>query len=163
VAVVNLPHATPELTEEPLFDEDLLLVVPDDHLLAGRGRVSMTDLDGLALLLPAPFTAYRAEIDEAARDAAVTLRARVEVDGLRLIASLTSRGYGPAILPATGASEIDEGYARVAVDGLPRRRVGVVLRRRSRPSAPARAMLAILDEVVKENLDAERGIHAPRR
>ena len=36
---------------------------------------------------------------------ACRLRPRAELDGVRLIASLTLQGYGPAILPATGVGE----------------------------------------------------------
>ncbi|HET9690603.1 MAG TPA: LysR family transcriptional regulator [Acidimicrobiales bacterium] len=163
-AVVNLPHLSPDLAERPLFDEDLVLVVPAGHPLAGKAEVDITHLDGMRLLLPAPGTTFRTEIDEATAAVGVTLEAQAELDGLRLIASLTLRGLGPAILPATGAAEVRSGdadFARIAVTGLPRRRVGVVTRRRSRPSAAARAVLALLDDVVADNLDASRGLHPP--
>jgi DNA-binding transcriptional LysR family regulator len=91
----------------------------------------------------------------------VTLQPRAELDGVRLIASLTLRGYGSAILPATGASEGLSGLARYQVAGLPRRTVGLVLRRRARPSAPARAMLEVLETVVNSNLDPRQGLHPP--
>lgn len=157
-AVVNLPQSSPDLVERPLFDEDLLLVVPDGHPFSKRDRVDITDLDGIELLLPAPGTAFRKEIDDACRARRVSLSARAELDGVRLIASLTHRGYGPAILPATGAAE---GFKRISVTGLPRRTVGLVLRRRGRPSAPARAMLEVLEGVVHANIDPAHGLHAP--
>ena len=160
-AIVNLPQSNPELVERPLFDEDLLLVVPSDHPFAERGQLPLTELDGFELLLPAPGTTFRDEIDEACRLAGIALKPRAELDGVRLIASLTLQGYGPAILPATGAVEAMSGFVRVSVGDLPRRRVGVVLRRRGRPSAPARAMLETLDAMVAANLDPARGLHAP--
>ncbi len=160
-AILNLPQSSPDLTERALFEEDLILVVAADHPLAQRREIEVSDLDGLPMLLPAPGSTFRAEIDEATRARGVTLVAQAELDGVRLIASLTLRGYGPAILPASGASDVLEGYARVSVRGLPRRQVGVVVRRRGRPSAPARAVLGILDEVVLSNLDARHGLHAP--
>jgi LysR family hydrogen peroxide-inducible transcriptional activator len=160
-AVLNLPHNSPDLADKPLFDEDLLLVVPSEHPLARHDSVEMSSLDGLGLLLPAPGTNFRKELDDASRTAGVTLSARAELDGVRLIASLTLRGFGPAILPATGATESDPGFARLNVVGLPRRTVGLVLRRRGRPSAPARAMLEVLEDVVAANLDSANGLHHP--
>lgn len=160
-AVVNLPQTSPELIERPLFDEDLLLVVPEGHPLTARTRVELFDLDGLELLLPAPGTSFRKELDAACRAASVTLTARAELDGVRLIASLTRSGYGPAILPATGTAEGLTGFARISVVGLPRRTVGLVLRRRTRPSAPARAMIEELQSVVTANLDPSAGLHPP--
>ncbi len=161
VAVVNLPQTSPDLAESPLFDEDLILVVPPNHALADRSEVQLSDLGGLELLLPASGSTYRQELDDAAADAGVTLVARAELDGLRLMASLTARGIGPSILPATTAAEGLDGFARITVGGLPRRRVGSVVRRRGRPSAPARALLEVLHTVVAEQVDVAYGIHTP--
>ncbi|MGH9057045.1 MAG: LysR family transcriptional regulator [Acidimicrobiales bacterium] len=160
-AVLNLPQINPDLVERPLFDEDLVLVVPADHPLAARGQVQVSDLARLRLLLPAPGSAFREEIDEACVPAGVSLTPRAELDGVRLMASLTLSGYGPSILPATALSGALEGFSRVSVEGLHRRTVGLVLRRRSRPSAPARAVLAVLDEVVAANIDPRSGLHRP--
>lgn len=161
-AVINAPSVSPELTRRPLFDEDLVLVVADQHPLAGKQRVGLGDLDGMELLLPAPGTAFREELEQVTKAASVKLVAKAELDGLRLMAALTVRGYGPAILPATGAVGAPDGFRQVAVTGLPLRRVGVYQRRRGRASAPARAALEILDEVVAINLKEQYGLHAPQ-
>ncbi len=160
-AVVNLPQASPELAEHPLFDEDLMLVVPAGHPLAGRQHADLAEVDGFKLLLPAPGSTFRAEIDEAARLAGVVLQPKAELDGLRLIASLTRRGYGPSILPATGAAEFGEHFSSLTLRGLRRRRVGVLVRRRGRPSAPARVTLGIMERVVRDHLDPRLGLHHP--
>ena len=61
-SLIFWPSATPagmrawmvrELIARPLFDEDLVLVVPSEHPFAGRAEVELTETDGLALLLPA--------------------------------------------------------------------------------------------------------------
>jgi DNA-binding transcriptional LysR family regulator len=160
-ALVNLPQDNPDLVELPLFEEDLVLMVPADHQLSASQGITMADLDGMRLLLPAPGTNFRKDIEEACHTAGVSLDPIAELDGVRLIASLTLRGYGPAILPATGATE-GRGFHAVTVAGLPRRKVGLVQRRRGRPSAPARAMLEVLEQVVASNLDPKTGLHPPR-
>ena len=99
----------------------------------------------MELLLPAPGTALRAEIDSAIVPARITLRPAMELDGVRMIASLVFDGYGPAILPATAVpGHLRERFAVIPVDGLPRRRVGVAQRRRGLPSAPVRAVIDVL-------------------
>jgi DNA-binding transcriptional LysR family regulator len=149
LAVLNLPAASPELSVMPLFEEDLVLVVDRDHPLAGRERLELRDLEPVPLLLPAPGTAFRAELDAVLAPAGVELVARAEVDSTRLIASLTFEGCGPAILPATAVpTYLRERWRLVPVAGLPPRLVGVAQRRQALPSAPARALLDLLAEVV---------------
>ena len=170
LAVVNLPpnpnqHPyTPgdELIARPLFDEDLLLVVPSDHPFSGREVVDLTETDGLSLLLPAPGTAFREEIDTALANIGITWHPKAELDGVRLIASLTFEGHGPAILPATALPEWLHGaWTSVAVQGLPRRSVGIALRRKGRPPAPARAVISVLEEIVSEGTAKQAGIYPP--
>jgi hypothetical protein len=123
----------------------------------------MADLDGVPLLLPATGTAFRNEVEKAAADAGIILVAKADLDGVRLIASLTFDGYGPAILPATAVpSTMQDRWQRINVAGLPRRRVGIAARRRGLPSAPARAVLAVLDEIVAADVDSHQGLHHPR-
>src|SRR5271165_4840034 len=109
VAVVTLPVPGDELSATPLFEEDLMLVVPCDHPLArrpakkrgGPAPLPLAALADLELLLPLPGTPLRDEIEAAVLPAGITLRPSMELDGLRMLASLTFDGYGPAILPAT--------------------------------------------------------------
>jgi DNA-binding transcriptional LysR family regulator len=84
----------------------------------------------------------------------------MELDGVRLIASLAFDGYGPAILPATAVPGHLRGrFSVLPVTGLPRRRVGVAQRRRGLPSAPVRAVIDTLGFVVNDALSMPEGIH----
>lgn len=162
LAVVNLPLPAPDLFAQPLFDEDLVLVVPEDHPLAGRKKVALRDLTALGLLLPPPGTAFRTEVDAAATAAGVELQPGAELDGVRLIASLAIEGYGPAILPASavpGGLRGRGGRVPLPIGDLPRRQVGLAQRRRGLLSAPARALLSVLCEVVDEAVAGQAGIH----
>ena len=90
----------------------------------------------------------------------IALRPAMELDGVRLIASLAFDGYGPAILPATAVPGHLRGrFSVLPVTGLPRRRVGVAQRRRGLPSAPARAVIDVLGIVVNDVLSMPEGIH----
>jgi DNA-binding transcriptional LysR family regulator len=160
-AVINLPLATPEILTRPLFDEDLVLVLAENHPLSSKASLAIEDLDGLTLLLPAAHTAFREELDEAVRVAGISFNVKAEIDGLRLLASLALRGYGPAILPATGVSDLPAGYRTVGVRGLPLRHVGLAVRRRGRPSAPTRALLRLLDDIVTTDVAAQPHLHPP--
>ncbi|HZT67477.1 MAG TPA: LysR family transcriptional regulator [Acidimicrobiales bacterium] len=164
LGVAQLPVKDDDLVATRLFDEDLVLVVPAESELARRREIELGELAGMPLLLPLPGTTLREELDAAVRPAGFELTPKAELDGVRLIASLTFEGHGPALLPATAVPEfLRDRWASVAVRGLPRRQVGKVLRRRGLLSAPARAVAELLDELVAAELTAgrpgERGLH----
>src|SRR5690606_18497263 len=81
-AIVNVPVAEPDVSIEPLFDEDRVLVAPASHPLAAFDRLTLVEVAEHDLLLAAPGTSSRDEIDDAARELGVELRAQVEVDGM---------------------------------------------------------------------------------
>lgn len=158
-AVVNLPLGNSELRVAPLFDEDIVLLIAEDHPLSSSTDLHVRDLEGVALILPAPHTGFREELDEAARQAGTTLRSKADIDGLRLLAALALRGYGPALVPATTVSELPDGYRTIGVAGLPLRHVGMALRKRGRPAAPTQALIAVVENVVSANLSAQHHLH----
>lgn len=161
VAAVTVPVHSDELTTSSLFEEDLVLVVPAAHPLARTpSPLPLADLAEVELLLPAPGTALREEIDAAARALGVELRPSMELDGLRMIASLTFDGHGPSILPATAVpAHMRREFSLLRVDGLPRRRVGVALRARGLPSAPTRVLIDLLHRTVEEAGTELEGVH----
>ncbi len=160
LAVILLPSPSPDLITEELFEEDMVLVVPRDHHLAAYDEIDLTKLAGIGLLLPPMKTAARAEIDAAARAVGVSLYAKAEVDGVRLTASLTFDGFGPALLPATALpSYLNEQWTLVRVQGIPRRRVGLAYQRRAQPSATARAVRDVLIETVAAGAELHPGLY----
>jgi DNA-binding transcriptional LysR family regulator len=161
LAILNLPHTSSELLLTPLFEEDLVLVAALDHPLAGAAEISVRELDGVPILLPHRGTAFRDDLDEAVAPLGVTLVPRAEVDGTRLIASLTFEGYGPAILPATALPRyLRDEWATVRIRDVPRRLVGVAQHVRSVPSAAARALLDLLTEIVLDPALTPDGLRA---
>jgi DNA-binding transcriptional LysR family regulator len=160
-AVVALPVGGDELIATPLFDEDLMLVVREDHPLASATvPLPLHALKELELLLPIPNTALRDDIDLALRRAGVALKPAIELDGIRMIASLTFDGYGPSILPATAVPiHMRSQFKLLPLAGLPRRQVGVALRRRGLPSAPTRAVIDLLNHVAADIGRMPAGVH----
>ncbi|HUC36795.1 MAG TPA: LysR family transcriptional regulator [Acidimicrobiales bacterium] len=162
LAVLTFPVPGRDITFEPLFDEELVLVLAvDDDPLEGATRISLEELSRFELLLPAPGTQLRAEIDSAVKPAGVRLRPLAELDGVRLLASLTFEGYGPAVLPATAVPpHLRPRFRLVAVDDLPRRRVGLAVRSRAMPSAPVRAVRDALRDRFVSSDDLPVGLHS---
>jgi DNA-binding transcriptional LysR family regulator len=162
-AIVHLPIDDPELLVEPLFAEDLFLLVPARHPLLrqldGRDSMSLTELHDAPLLLPPKGTALRRVLDRAAAAAGVTLRAQAEIDGVRLLSSLAIDGFGAAIAPATATPRPDGRFKPVRVPDLPRRVVALIRRRRPASSAATNAVAEILGEVIAAHADEQAGVH----
>ena len=161
LAVVALPLDEIDLSVEPLFDEDRILVAPSAHPLAAKSSVALEDLAGHELLLEAEGSPFRRELEEEARRAGVTLTAKAECDGMRLLASLAFSGFGAAILPASAAPGwIGGDWKRIPVTGLSTREVAVARSRRSLPSAADRAVTDALRAVVAENTSSQPGVRS---
>lgn len=159
-AVIHLPVEEPELDVEPLFAEDLLLLVHTRHHLADRDTIALADLAAEPLLLPPAGTALRRVIDRAAASVGSSMRTLVEIDGVRLLASLAFEGYGAAIVPATAVPRWLTGeFRRITVPELPQRVVGWVQRRRPTPGAPTRALRDVVREVLAVQGARQPGVH----
>ena len=166
LAVLTLPVQASELAVAPLFDEDLVLVGPNDHPLAQADEAMPGDLsvlNGLDMLLPLPGTALRDELDEVLLPLGIEPSSSIEVDGLRTLASLVFDGYGPGILPATAVpAHLRDRFSLLPLDGLPRRRVGIVSRRHGLPSAPSKAVRELLVEAAQPGAALPEGIASAR-
>ncbi len=159
-AILHLPVDEPEVEVEPLFSEDLVLLMHGSHHLAGRDTVTLAELAVEPLMLPPRGTALRRMIDRSAGNAGVELQAQVEIDGVRLLTSLAFEGFGATIVPATAVPRwLKADFKRVGVPELPRRVVGWVQRRRPAPGAPTRAALAVLREVIASQGAEQPGVH----
>ncbi|MEY2431845.1 MAG: hypothetical protein QOC92_1570 [Acidimicrobiaceae bacterium] len=162
LAVLALPVHDPDVDSDLLFEEELLVIAPVDHPLAQEERVTLAQLSEHDLLLEPPGTAFRDDLDAQASVAGVTLTTKAEVDGMRLVASLAFEGFGAAVLPASAAPRESTATARwkvVGLDGLTRRSVGLVRRRRGLPSAPARALTEVLRRTVAAQTELQPGIY----
>jgi LysR family hydrogen peroxide-inducible transcriptional activator len=158
LAVVNLPLDAHELATEPLFDEERIILAPNRHPLAAHARIDLVDLAGHELLLEPQGTAFRDQLDDEAARVGIEMRARAEIDGIRLLTSLAFEGFGAAMVPATAAPPwIELACRRVAVDGLRPRSVGLATPRRGRLSAPARAVRDAIRDLVRAS--DQDGVH----
>jgi LysR family hydrogen peroxide-inducible transcriptional activator len=158
-AVVHLPVDDPELTIEPLFAEDLVLVMSHHHPLASRREIPLVELAQHDLLLPPSGSALRRVLDRAAASVGVQLHAQAEIDGVRLLAALAVDGHGTAIVPATAVrGRAGNGFEVVQVPELPPRVVALAYPRRPSPNAPSRSLFEVLRDVVSTRATDQPGV-----
>ncbi len=161
IGLIGLPHDEPEIRTGVLFTEDKVVIVPTGHRFASKELVTLEDLATEELLLAAPGTAFRRDIDAAFSARGLEARAKLDVDGLRLLATMAFQGFGVAIVPATAAPDwIGGDWVRLTVQGLERRTVGHAVRRRGMLSVAAQATLATIASVVSTEAVAMTGLYA---
>jgi LysR family hydrogen peroxide-inducible transcriptional activator len=159
-AIIQFPVDQPELALEPLFAEELVLLVHNKHEWAARKSLSMSELAQRPILLPPRTSVLRRIFDRAAATHRVALQPQAEIDGVRLLASLAFEGFGPAIVPATAIPVWLTGdFVRVSIPEMPRRAVGWATRRRPLPNRPTRATLEVAKVVIGKTDSLPLGVH----
>ena len=145
--IVALPARRPQLNIVPLFEDELVLALPNDHPLARQRRPSLEALDG------EPFVAFdrdiptRRLIDKHLRAAGATVQIVMELDNIETIKRSVEAGLGVSILPAPALeNEVRAGtlVTRPLREGPFRRPIAAIHRRGRELSAPAGALLEML-------------------
>jgi DNA-binding transcriptional LysR family regulator len=105
----------------PLLEEDFVLVLPENHVLAARSTIPLTALDGESLILPdldvLPF--YHQVID-ACRQSGFEPRLDLSIrsGGLVTLLSLVATGMGLSVMPAHTQILHREGVVHRPIQGL---------------------------------------------
>lgn len=112
-------HKTAGLTCLPYHSEPYILAVPEDHPLARRGTVSITQLDGLPMILsprhlnPTLFDAWAS----AFTNAGARLHIAQEAATKHTCVALVAAGHGLSPVPASTASTGRRGVRFVPLSG----------------------------------------------
>jgi LysR family hydrogen peroxide-inducible transcriptional activator len=145
-AIVATTHASEGLSEIPIFDEPLWLVVPRDHALAKNDSVAIADIDARSLLLLTDGHCLREQtlaLCNAAQRAATDRDLRAS--SLETLLNLVEAGYGMTVVPALArhGPRFSSGnlIAIRFTPPTPTRRIRLILRA-SAPRAAALKMLA---------------------
>ncbi|ANE46147.1 LysR family transcriptional regulator [Paenibacillus swuensis] len=88
-----------DLVCEPLFDDHLCLVLPRTHDYVRRKELSLTDLNGLPLILFSKGTWYRILTDELFLRYRITPDVHMEIDSFEAITRLVSTCHTATLLP----------------------------------------------------------------
>jgi len=103
LGIVTLPVATPSsggarLEVEPWVQDELLLIVPPAHALAGRARFTWSDLDGAPVVLFEAGTAVRSLIDAHVARAGIEVEIVMELRSIESIKQMVAQGIGAAFV-----------------------------------------------------------------
>jgi len=128
-----------------LLSEELVAVLPADHELAGRARLSLHELVELPLVdLPAGSGARR-QTDEAFAALGLPHRVRFETSNMQLLERFVRRGLAIGLVPHSIAATL-AGLASVPVSDAPQRNVHAIWSRL--PTPATREFLRVLEEAL---------------
>ena len=137
-----------ELALHQLISEDLMVLLPRDHRLAGRDEVRMDDLTHEEFISFRQGTRLRELLSVAGRDAHFEPRVTLQSNEAQRIRTLVARGLGVAILPRSDALApgVDVVVKPLAAPAL-RRDITLAWRAGRRLPPAAAAFLALAREM----------------
>jgi len=103
VGLCSAPPSELGLTFEPLFEEEMALLVPAAHRLARRKSLSASDLDGEPLLLSEQGCAYRGAVEKARQEKGVRPTWAFESGSSTTLRAAVRHGLGVAVMPRRAA------------------------------------------------------------
>lgn len=151
--VVAQPFEAPETHVEPLYREDFLLLLPEEHAWRRRPSIPSAELEAGEMLLLGEGHCFRDQVLETcphlAGTASKTLGASSSLSTLR---HMVASGLGLTLIPASSVATLTEGGDVVAVPVTPAPSREVVLAWRRRFPRP---------QAIKALLEGLHGLHLP--
>ena len=147
LAVVGPALKDPDLVVEPFINDELVVIAPREHPLAGRRSLTLKDLKEESFLMREEGSDTRAAVEKVARRANVRLRVEMELGSNGAIKHAVESGLGIAILSryAVGLEETAGKLALLDVEGFPvHRQWNLVHLRRNRLAAPVAGFIEFL-------------------
>lgn len=153
-SIVALPVHDPQLQSTSLLHDEFVLVVPKDHLFAGRHMVRLAELVRERFVLYPKGAGGREQFIEACRQAGFEPQVAFESEDRETILGLVAAGIGVTLIPRFIAhhTRVDGPIAIDIVEPRLRREVGVVWRRNRYLPQAARNLMALLADVVRDAL-----------
>lgn len=142
-SMLDIPH---DLSYEPLYHFDPLLITPHGHPLATKPDIELADISPYGLILPPKrLTTYRL-VDLIFQQRRVPYMVSIEVGGWEVIKQYVAMGLGISIVTGICVGEADRErlVARNLRAFFPQRSYGVVIRKGKYLSAEARAFVDLI-------------------
>lgn len=137
------PPGDPGLLFEHLFDERFVLLLPEQHPLAEKTRISVEDLSSTRLLVSEPNCEYRGRVEAALLSSGTQPYSGIEIGTIVGLKRAVQAGFGAAILPIAPVTPTPAGTVVRELEGVDiRLPIGMVQRRETGFASPALRELA---------------------
>jgi DNA-binding transcriptional LysR family regulator len=145
-AVGSMLDVPNDIAWAPVHHYDPMLIMPPDHPLASKDKVTLEDLSPYGLILPPQRLSTYRLVDLVFQQRQVPYHVAIEVGGWDVIKEYVAMGMGISIVTGICITEAD--HARLAVRNMkqyfPQRSYGVVMRKGKFLSAEARAFVDLI-------------------
>ena len=142
LGLCSAPPAELGLDFEPLFAEQMALLIPRGHRLASAKRLRAADLEGEPLLLSEQGCAYRRAVETALSERGVRPQWALESGSTATLRAAVRNRFGIAMLPRPAASPAPPGtVVRDLADCVIALPVGLIRRPGGAPAPPALSVL----------------------
>jgi LysR family transcriptional regulator, cyn operon transcriptional activator len=161
VGIGFIPPLTDKVDQEPLFEEDLVLIASTRHRLSARARLSIRELDGEPLVLLGDNYCTRRVIAECFRTAGVRPHVAIEMNSIEGILATIRHTNIATILPRLSLGAARDAHVKAVAlrNPTPRRSVGLLWRKGSYRNAAARALAAEAMRVTRQYRPANTASH----
>lgn len=154
--ILPLPLADSRLEIEPLFEEEILFVVPPGHAWALHGQVDLAAaLAERDLLLSMPGHGLRAQLEREAHARSIRLQSGMDLRSQHALLSLVACGAGVAFAPLIAVRQHGDGVASLSLRPRLTRQVGAVIRRGRHISPLATELLRQIRLAMREQSEVE--------
>ena len=132
--IVTLSYLKPELEVIPLFSRSDVLICHPEHMLAGRKRIFLKDLEKYTMVLLDRNCSSRRILDDACERAKVKLNIGMELSSIEVVKSFVAINAGISIVPEVSVREdVNSGRLKVLnisdFEGDKKNKIGVIYRR----------------------------------
>ena len=158
LGIVSYPVGSAEINVIPLRSEDMVLVCPPKHPLAGKKKISINQISGEDFIAFSRDLIIRKEIDNYLRKRDVSINLVMEFDNIETIKQAVEIGSGISILPEpTIQKEIKSGTlvaVQLSTKTL-RRPIGIIHRHRKIFTPTAVKFIELLQQVHENHFPKE--------
>jgi DNA-binding transcriptional LysR family regulator len=163
-AVGSMLDVPNDIAWAPVHHYDPMLIMPKDHPLASREKITLEDLSPYGLILPPQRLSTYRLVDLMFQQRQVPYQVALEVGGWDVIKEYVAMGLGISIVTGICITEADHG--RLAVRNMkqyfPQRSYGVVMRKGKFLSAEARAFIDLIRPGLLTHRDYDESGHSQR-
>lgn len=133
-AICTAPEWGNGLYFEPLFQEEFVVYLPEEHPLAGQERIEPEDLQGYRLLITSATCPYRRKLEMVMQERGSRVPDTMEVGSMTALKHYVEHGLGIALIPKILAAPEGRGATvRAISDSLIHMSMGILCKESAYP------------------------------